>query len=75
MSRHQYLDPVALARIRDLKLLARTAIEGSRHGFHTSRQRGAGLEFNQYRKYEHGDDPRQIDWRLYARSDRIFVRQ
>ncbi|MEL7447931.1 MAG: DUF58 domain-containing protein [Pseudomonadota bacterium] len=75
MNRHQYLDPVTLARIRDLKLLARTAIEGSRHGFHTSRQRGAGLEFNQYRQYEHGDDPRQIDWRLYARSDRVFVRQ
>lgn len=75
MNAHQYLDPATLARIRDLKLIARTAIEGSRHGFHTSRQRGAGLEFNQYRQYEHGDDTRQIDWRLYARSDRVFVRQ
>ena len=42
---------------------------------HASRNRGAGLEFAQYRGYEPGDEPRRIDWKLYARSDRYFVRE
>lgn len=75
MSGRDTLQPRALARIRDLRLLARLVVEGSLHGLHRSRQLGAGMEFNQYRQYEPGDDPRQIDWRLYARSDKVFVRQ
>ncbi len=75
MSKRDALQPRALARIRDLRLLARLVVEGSLHGLHRSRQLGAGMEFNQYRQYEPGDDPRQIDWRLYARSDKVFVRQ
>ncbi|WP_448500697.1 DUF58 domain-containing protein [Sphingomonas sp.] len=43
-------------------------------GVHASRNRGSGLEFSQYRAYEPGDEPRLIDWKLYARSDRFFVR-
>ena len=42
---------------------------------HASRSRGAGLEFAQYRGYEPGDEPRRIDWKLFARSDRYFVRE
>lgn len=47
------------------------------HGFgaHASRNKGAGIEFAQYRSYEQGDDPRGIDWKLYARSDRFFIRE
>jgi uncharacterized protein (DUF58 family) len=44
-------------------------------GHNASRQRGQGLEFSQYRAYELGDEPRHIDWKLYARSDRYFVRE
>src|SRR5690606_3142222 len=44
-------------------------------GMHRSRDRGAGLEFSQYRGYEPGDELRRIDWKLYARSDRFFVRE
>lgn len=75
MSRERMLDARTLARIRDLKLLARLVVDGSLHGIHRSRQLGEGMEFSQYRQYEPGDDPRQIDWKLYARSDRVFVRQ
>ena len=63
------------ARLRDLRLTARSAAAGDGLGMHASRSRGAGLEFAQYRGYEPGDEPRRIDWKLYARSDRHFVRE
>ncbi len=63
------------ARLRDLRLSARMAAASGGLGQHVSRQRGAGLEFSQYRAYEPGDEPRRIDWKLYARSDRWFVRE
>ncbi|HET9033828.1 MAG TPA: DUF58 domain-containing protein [Dokdonella sp.] len=63
------------ARLRDLRLSARSAAGGNGLGMHASRSRGAGLEFAQYRGYEPGDEPRRIDWKLYARSDRYFVRE
>jgi uncharacterized protein (DUF58 family) len=75
MTRGAFLDATALARTHNLSLLARLVIEGSLHGLHRSRQLGAGMEFNQYRSYEPGDDPRQLDWKLYARSDKLFIRQ
>lgn len=63
------------ARLRDLRLVARSTAGGDGLGMHSSRSRGAGLEFAQYRGYEPGDEPRRIDWKLYARSDRYFVRE
>jgi uncharacterized protein (DUF58 family) len=63
------------ARLRDLRLALRSHAGGDGLGQHTSRSRGAGLEFAQYRAYEPGDEPRRIDWKLYARSDRYFVRE
>jgi uncharacterized protein (DUF58 family) len=67
--------PDVRARLRDLRLVARSSAGGDGVGQHTSRSRGAGLEFAQYRAYEPGDEPRRIDWKLYARSDRYFVRE
>lgn len=61
-----------LARLR---LSARMPPPSGPLGHNASRQRGQGLEFSQYRAYEHGDEPRHIDWKLYARSDRYFVRE
>jgi uncharacterized protein (DUF58 family) len=58
-----------------LQLRARRAAGGDGLGLHASRHRGAGLEFAQYRAYEPGDEPRRIDWKLFARSDRYFVRE
>ena len=63
------------ARLSGLRLRARRAVGRTGIGVHASRSRGAGLEFAQYRAYEPGDDRRQVDWKLYARSDRFFVRE
>ncbi|WP_313466159.1 DUF58 domain-containing protein, partial [Stenotrophomonas sp.] len=69
------LPPELRARLRTLRLRPRVASGASGIGQHASRSRGAGLEFAQYRAYEPGDELRQIDWKLYARSDRFFVRE
>lgn len=71
----RFIDPRTLARVRDLPLVARTVADGFLHGIQPSQQRGVGIEFSQYRSYEPGDDPARIDWKLYARSDRYFVRE
>jgi uncharacterized protein (DUF58 family) len=63
------------ARLKDLRLTSRRAVGLQGIGLHHSRSRGAGLEFAQYRAYEPGDELRQVDWKLYARSDRFFVRE
>jgi uncharacterized protein (DUF58 family) len=69
------LDPALLARLGSLEVAARRLVEGTMVGRHESRARGAGSEFSQYRPYIEGDDARDVDWRLYARSDRYYVRQ
>ncbi len=63
------------ARLKTLQLVARRAAGARGFGLHRSASRGAGLEFAQYRSYEPGDELRQVDWKLYARSDRFFVRE
>lgn len=69
------IPPEVRARLRSLQLLSRRAVGNHGIGLHSSRSRGAGLEFAQYRAYEPGDELRQVDWKLYARSDRFFVRE
>ena len=67
--------PALRARLGEFRLASRQAFGGRGYGQHASRSRGAGLEFAQYRAYEPGDELRQIDWKLYARSDKFFVRE
>lgn len=62
-------------RLRGLRIVTRRAQGSQGIGLHRSDSRGSGLEFAQYRAYEPGDEPRQIDWKLYARSDKFFVRE
>ena len=69
------IPPGVRARLGGLRLATRRAVGAQGIGLHASRSRGAGLEFAQYRPYEPGDEPRQIDWKLYARSDRFFIRE
>ena len=69
------IDPLVLASIKDMPLVAKTVAQGLLHGLHGSVQRGTGLEFSQYRAYEPGDALGNIDWKLFARSDRYFVRE
>ncbi|HEX8358106.1 MAG TPA: DUF58 domain-containing protein [Segetibacter sp.] len=69
------LDPKILMAIKDLSLAAKTTIDGFMSGINKSSVKGHGLEFSQYRTYEPGDDLRWLDWKMYARSDRYFIRE
>lgn len=71
----RFIDPRTLARVKDMPLVARSVAEGFLSGLHSSQQRGVGIEFSQYHAYEPGFDPKRIDWKLFARSDRYFVRE
>jgi uncharacterized protein (DUF58 family) len=71
----EYFDPETLARIRPLGLRARTLVEGLVAGLHRSPLRGHSIEFAQHREYVAGDDLRQVDWKVYARSDRYYLKQ
>ena len=70
-----FIDPQALMRIRNLELRARTVVEGFWHGLHRSPYHGFSVEFTEYRPYTPGDDPRYLDWRLAARTDRFFIKK
>ena len=71
----RFLDPAVLARIRDLELMARIAVQGFVNGLHRSPYLGVSVDFAEHRAYMPGDDIRQIDWRVFARSDRFYVKQ
>jgi len=70
----QFLDPVVLSRIDNLELLARTVVDGFLHGLHRSPHLGLSLDFAEHRAYMPGDDIRRMDWRLFARTDRFFIK-
>ena len=72
---HDLIPAQVRSRLKDLRLTSRRAVGLHGIGLHHSRSRGAGLEFAQYRAYEPGGELRQIDWKVYARSDRFFVRE
>lgn len=70
----RFIDPRALARIDNLELMARTVVTGFLNGLHKSPYLGSSLDFAEHRPYLPGDDIRRIDWRLFARSDRFYVK-
>jgi len=69
------LDPVLLSSIGDLELVARVVIDGTVSGLHRSPFHGYSAEFSQYRHYRAGDDLKYIDWKLFARTDRLYTKQ
>lgn len=69
------LDPAVLDRLSGLELVARRAVEGFMSGVHASPQRGSSVEFAQHRAYAPGDELRKIDWKVFARSDRLVVKE
>ena len=71
----QFLDPVILQRIGNLELVARGVVEGFLHGLHRSPFFGQSVDFAEHRPYSPGDDPRRVDWKAYARSDRYYVKE
>jgi len=69
------LDPTILRQLDTFFLRTRRSMLGIRQGAHRSQRRGHGVEFAEYRNYEVGDNPRYIDWGLYARSDKLYIRR
>ena len=69
------LDPKIIMSIKNLQLAAKTTIDGFMSGINKSIVKGQGLEFSQYRSYQPGDDLRQLDWKMFARSDRYYIRE
>lgn len=71
----RYLDPALIERLNHLQLSARRVVAGSTLGLHRSPVKGASIEFRQHRFYVPGDEPRRIDWRVYGRTDRPYVKE
>jgi len=71
----RYLDPRTLNRIDRLSLSAKLVVEGFMAGAHRSPYHGFSVEFAQHREYTQGDDPRHLDWKLYAKAGRYFIKQ
>ena len=69
------LDPKVLMAIKDLSIAAKTTIDGFMNGINKSTIKGPGMEFSQYRSYQPGDDLRSLDWKMFARSDRYYIRE
>ena len=70
-----FIDPIVLSRISNMELLARGVVEGFVAGLHRSPYKGFSVEFMSYRPYMPGDDLMRLDWKLFARSDRYYIKQ
>jgi uncharacterized protein (DUF58 family) len=71
----RFVDPVVLARIGNLELVARSVVDGFINGLHRAPYFGASVDFAEHRGYVPGDDIRRVDWRLFARTDRFYVKE
>src|SRR5947209_1467959 len=71
----KYLEPRTLAKIASLDLRARLIVEGLMTGMHRSPYQGISVEFAQHRPYVAGDDIRHVDWKVYGRNDKIYLKQ
>jgi uncharacterized protein (DUF58 family) len=69
------IDPLAVMRIKDLQLRAKAVVEGFYNGLHRSPFHGFSVEFSEYRPYAVGDDLRSLDWKLFARCDRYYIKK
>ena len=71
----QYFDPTAIALLSSLELRARMIVEGIMSGMHRSPYHGFSVEFAQHRQYAPGDDIRHLDWKVYGKTDRLYLKQ
>jgi len=74
-SHHRYLNPGVLARITSLELRARLIVEGYYTGMHRSPYRGLSIEYADHRQYVQGDDIRHIDWKVFGRTDKYYIKE
>lgn len=70
-----FIDPHTLMRIKSLHLRAKIVVQGFLSGLHRSPHHGFSVEFSEYRQYSPGDDPRYVDWRVLARTDRYYLKR
>jgi uncharacterized protein (DUF58 family) len=75
MSQEKYLKPEVLQTIKRLDLRAQFIIKGFMHGLHASPLHGFSVEFSEHRKYTHGDDPADIDWLVYSKTDKYYIKK
>jgi len=71
----RYLEPALVERLNHLQVSARSVVEGSVTGAHRSPLKGASVEFRQHRFYAPGDEPRRLDWRVFGRTDRPYIKE
>src|SRR4051794_39780094 len=71
----RFLDPALVERLNQLQVSARSVVEGNTVGQHKSPVKGASIEFRQHRFYVPGDEPRRLDWRVFGRTDRPYVKE
>jgi uncharacterized protein (DUF58 family) len=71
----RFVDPVVLARIGNLELVARSVVDGFINGMHRSPYFGASVDFAEHRGYTPGDDIRRVDWKLFGRTDRFYIKE
>ncbi len=71
----QFLKPEVIRQIKRLDLRAQFIVRGFLHGLHASPLHGFSVEFSEHRKYTPGDDPKDIDWLVYAKTDKFYVRK
>ncbi len=71
----QYLDPVSLARLKNLELRARSVVEGALSGMHRSPHHGSSVEFAEHKEYAAGDEIKHIDWKAYGKFDKYYVKR
>jgi len=71
---NRFIDPKVLIKIQNLELVARTVVEGFVQGLHRSPYMGFSVDFASYRQYQPGDEIRRIDWNVFSRSDRLYIK-
>ena len=71
----KYLDPFVISKLKTLELRARMVVEGFMVGLHRSPYHGFSVEFSQHRPYMQGDSLKNIDWKVYAKSEKFFIKQ
>ena len=74
-SGYRYLRPETVARLKNLSLTARSVVEGSISGLHKSPYHGFSVEFAQHREYVYGDDLKHLDWKVFGRNDRYYIKE
>ena len=73
--KHKYVDPVLLSKLKNMSLVARCAVEGFFTGMHPSPFHGFSVEYSDHRAYQAGDDPKYLDWKMYGRTRKLYIKQ